>query len=260
MLAFAFLLHELQRLGGDLLVDRLHALLRQRAGVRDLPAGKAVDDAARTKLLLERRILEVVRALRLLFGVQVIEVAEELVEPVIGRQHLVTIAKVVLAELARRVALRAQQGGNRRVFGLHALRRAGESHLGEAGADRRLPGDERRAAGRAALLPVPVGEGGTFGGNPVDVGRAVAHQAPVHRADVELADVVAPDHQHVGFPGRRRLGAGDGAQREAQRRGEDRQRCCSFHRRSSPEGIHGGHVTSRERRDWPASPGWVAAR
>ena len=47
----------------------------------------------------------VVVHLRLFFGVEVIEVAEELVEAVIGRQHVVEIAEVVLAELAGRVAL-----------------------------------------------------------------------------------------------------------------------------------------------------------
>ena len=40
------------------------------------------------------------RPLRLLLGVQVIEVAEELVEAMIGRQELVLVAEVVLAELA----------------------------------------------------------------------------------------------------------------------------------------------------------------
>ena len=68
--------------------------------------GEAVDHAARTVLLLERRILRIVRILRLFFGVQVVQVAEELVEAVVARQHLVAIAEMVLAELARHVALR----------------------------------------------------------------------------------------------------------------------------------------------------------
>ena len=48
-----------------------------------------------------RRILIVrlVGAFRLFFGIQVIEVSVELVEAVIGRQKIVPIAKVVLAEL-----------------------------------------------------------------------------------------------------------------------------------------------------------------
>jgi xanthosine utilization system XapX-like protein len=65
-----------------------------------------VDDAARTELLLELRALRVVGVLGLFLGVQVVEVAEELVEAVVGRQHLVAVAEVVLAELAGHVALR----------------------------------------------------------------------------------------------------------------------------------------------------------
>ena len=39
--------HEVEGLGVDLLVDGLHALAGQRAGVLDFSAGKTVDDAAR---------------------------------------------------------------------------------------------------------------------------------------------------------------------------------------------------------------------
>ncbi len=53
------------------------------------------------KVLLRR----LVRHLGLFLGVEVIEVAEELVEAVIGRQHVVEIAEVVLAELPGGVAL-----------------------------------------------------------------------------------------------------------------------------------------------------------
>ena len=107
--AFLRSLHEVERLGVDLLVDRLHALARQRAGVGDRAVGKAVDHAARAELLLELGALRVVGVLGLFFGVQVVEIAEELVEAVVGRQHLVAVAEVVLAELAGHVALRAQQ-------------------------------------------------------------------------------------------------------------------------------------------------------
>ena len=51
--------------------------------------------------------------------------------------------------------------------------------------------------GGAALLAVPVGEQRTLGGDAVDVGRLVAHHAVVVGADVELADVVAPDDDDV---------------------------------------------------------------
>ena len=91
-----------------------------------------------------------------------IEVAEELVEAMLRRQHLVAVAEVVLAELAGDVALRLEQVGDGRVFRLQAFGRAGQPDLGEAGANRRLPGDEGRATGGAALLAVPVGEQRAF--------------------------------------------------------------------------------------------------
>jgi hypothetical protein len=75
LLRLGVAIHEAHRRGLDLLVDRLHALLRQRAGVLDLlsalAVGKNVKHAARAELLLELGILGVVVGLRLLLGVQV---------------------------------------------------------------------------------------------------------------------------------------------------------------------------------------------
>ena len=125
----------------EFLVDRLHALLGERAGVlafllapraeagivaRRVGCGRhAFEDAARTELRLELRALRVVGILRLLLGVEVIEVAEELVEAVHGRQKFVAVAEMVLAELAGRVALRLEQLGNRRILLRQPLLRAG---------------------------------------------------------------------------------------------------------------------------------------
>ena len=61
--------------------------------------------------------------------------------------------------------------------GLQADVGARQADLGQPGADRRLAGDERGAAGRAALLAVPVGEPRALLGDAVDVGRAIAHDA-----------------------------------------------------------------------------------
>ena len=77
--------------------------------------------------------------------------------------------------------------------------KARRADLGEAGADRRLPGDERGAAGCAALLAIPVGEDRTFLAYPVNVGRVVTHYSHIVVADVEPADVVAHDEQYVRF-------------------------------------------------------------
>ena len=116
----------------EFLVHRLHALLGERAGVLDLlladpakarivgrivgVARHALQHAARAELCAELRVLRVVGVLRLVLGVEVIEVAEELVEPVNGRQELVAVAEVVLAELAGGVALRLEQLGKRWVL------------------------------------------------------------------------------------------------------------------------------------------------
>ena len=104
---------EVERRGEELLVDRLHALLGQRAGVLDLAVGGATGCTPRgPKLLPELRVLRIVGVLRLLLGVEVVEVAEELVEAVVGRQELVLVAEVVLAELAGGVAERLQELGD----------------------------------------------------------------------------------------------------------------------------------------------------
>ena len=158
--------------------------------------------------------------LRLLLGVEVVEIAEKLVEAVVRGQHLVAVAEVVLAELAGHVALRLEHRRDRRILGPHALGGAGKSDLGQAGADRCLPGDERGASRRAALLTVPIGEGRAVAADRVDVGRAVAHHAHVVGAQVESADVVAPDHQDVrlarrGGRGRTRRRSHPGSSRRA---------------------------------------------
>ena len=76
--------------------------------------GLAAEHAARAELLLELRVARVGALLRLLLGVEVVEVAEELVEAVDGRQVLVAVAEVVLAELAGGVAERLEQLGDGR--------------------------------------------------------------------------------------------------------------------------------------------------
>jgi hypothetical protein len=78
-----------------------------------------VDDAAGAEELVEPGELlrrRPVRGLRVLLGVQVVEVAEELVEAVGGREELVLAPEVVLAELTGRVAERLQELGDRRVL------------------------------------------------------------------------------------------------------------------------------------------------
>ena len=206
-------LHEVDGRGGGLVVDRLHALLGERAGVLDrlladlaearidgrvVHVGRlAPQHAARPELGAVGRVLRIVGQLRLFLGVEVVEVAEELVEAVDGRQRLVAVADVVLAELAGGVAEVLEQAADRGIELAHAHRRAGEADLGQPGADAVLAGEERRAAGGARLLAVVVEEAHALLGDAVDVGRLVAHQAVAVGADVGDADVVAEDDEDV---------------------------------------------------------------
>ena len=96
-------LHVVDRGGGGFVVDRLHPLLGQRAGVLDRlladlaepridgrivhVGGLALEHAARAELGAIGRVLRIVGQFRLFFGVEVIEVAEELVEAVDRRQR-----------------------------------------------------------------------------------------------------------------------------------------------------------------------------
>src|SRR6185436_14543522 len=104
----------------------------------------------------------------------VIEIAEELVESMRRREELVAVAQMVLAKLSCHVTERLQHVGDRRVFRLQSDIGARQTNLREACPDRRLAGDERGAARRAALLPVPVGEVAALFGNAIDVRRAIA--------------------------------------------------------------------------------------
>jgi hypothetical protein len=62
-----------------------------------------------------------------------------------------------------------------------------------------LTSDETRAARRAALLPVPIGEGRPFLRDAVDVGGLIAHHATAVMADVPIADIVAPNDEDIRF-------------------------------------------------------------
>ena len=203
LLRLVLLVDEFQRALRDFVVDRFHPLLRQRAGVLDglaaLAVGLAMQHAARAEVLPELGVLRIVGVFGLFLRVEVIEVAEELVEAVHRRQILILVAEMVLAELPRGVAERLEQLRDRRVFRAEADVGAGHADLGEAGADRVLAGDEGRASGGAALLAVIVGEGDAFVGDAVDVGRAVAHLSAAVVADIPPADVVAPENEDIRF-------------------------------------------------------------
>src|SRR5262249_45311580 len=143
--------------------------------------------------------------LGLVLRIEMVEVAEELVEAVDGGQELVAVAEVILAELAGGVALRLEQIGERRVLLGQSFLGAGQPDLEQARAEAALPRDEGGASRRAGLLGIEVGEHRAFLGDAVDVGRPIAHHASVVGADVPVADVVAEDDEDVRFSGCLRL-------------------------------------------------------
>ena len=163
-------------LGEHLAVEGLHALAGQLSVVLDLLLADAAELRVDRRVVHGRRpgvqhvarphlrqvggvlLARVVELLRLLLGVQVVEVAVPLVEAVHRRQELVAVAQVVLAELRGVVSDRLQDFREGRILLLEAEGRARDADGRLAGADRQLARDERRAAGGAARLAVVVGE------------------------------------------------------------------------------------------------------
>src|SRR5947199_10460678 len=94
---------------------------------------------------------------RIFHGIEMIQIAKELVEAVDGWQELILVAQMVLAKLASGIAHGLEDRGDG-----HGLSRAsdGSARLADGGhsrAERKLTGDEVRAARRATRLGVIVG-------------------------------------------------------------------------------------------------------
>src|SRR4051794_14656264 len=116
---------------------------------------------------------------RLILCVEVIEVAVELVEAVYGRQELIAVAKMVLAELSGHVSEGFEKLGNCGILVGQPFLSARQSDLQEPRPKRALAGYERRASCGAGLLAVVVREDCAFVRNSVDVWGPVPHHAPV---------------------------------------------------------------------------------
>ena len=208
-------LHEVEAGGHEGLIHRLHPLSAELAGVFDLlfsdlaeagidrrvihVGGVAMQHAAGAVFLEELRILRIVHLLEFLLGVEVIEIAEELVESVHGGQVLVAVAEVVLAELSGGVAEGLEHFRQRRRFRLQAERCAGPADRGHAAADGILSGDECGASGGAGRLGVMVGEHDALAGDTVDVRRPVAHGAVAIGADILPTDIIWKNDEDVGL-------------------------------------------------------------
>ena len=94
---------EVDRCSGRFIVDGLHPPLGQRPGILDLPVSRRFDDVARIVSLQKFLVvLRPVRRFRFLICVEVVKVAEELVEAVVGPQVLVAVTQMVVPELPSR--------------------------------------------------------------------------------------------------------------------------------------------------------------
>ncbi len=114
------LVDEVEGQVADFVIDRLHAFWIKRAGIfnpllADLAPARhlgRVIDVGRPRVNHVSRandiqeFLRVVGMRRVFHRIEVIEVTEEFVEAVNGRQELIPITEMVFAELARGVALR----------------------------------------------------------------------------------------------------------------------------------------------------------
>ena len=84
----------------------------------------------------EYRVFRIVGVFGLFLSIEVIQVAEELVEAVHRRQEFVPVAEMVLAELAGGVAQRLERFGNGNVLRLQSDGSAGNADLRESRAQR----------------------------------------------------------------------------------------------------------------------------
>ena len=96
-------LDKFQRAIGHHIVNGLHAFDRQRAFVLRWLSCKSFNDAA--WLVLGQCFGGIVALLRFFFCIQVVEVAKELIKPVVVRQVLIAIAQVAFAKMSGAVAL-----------------------------------------------------------------------------------------------------------------------------------------------------------
>ncbi|MNQ93271.1 hypothetical protein D3C85_1087290 [compost metagenome] len=185
----------------ELVVDGFHTLAGQWAGVLDLAVGIRVDHPARAVLFPELRVFRIVVSLWFFLGIHVVEIAEELVETVLGRQVLVAVAHMVLAELPGRIALLLHHIANGGRPIRDAMLGAGHANGQQPGAKRMLAEEKSRASGGTGLLAVGMGEQRAFFGDAIDVRRFVTHHALVVGTEIGIANVIAEDHQNVGTVG-----------------------------------------------------------
>ena len=128
-----------------------------------------------------------------------VEVSEEFIETMHGRQVIVAITLVVLAELTGGVSSGLQNGGDGYVTFLPALFCSWQTHFGHPSAYWYVPAEECSASCGATLLTVVVSKRQAFFGDAVDVRGAISHHPAVVVTDIPSTDVITPDHEDIGF-------------------------------------------------------------
>ena len=127
---------EVERGTEKLFVHGLHAFRREWSGIFDFPASRGFDHAAWSETLAKLRVLWVVRIFGFFLGIEMVEVAKELIKAVRSWQKLVFVAEVVLAELTCGIAKRLENFCDTRVFGTQTDVCTGQANLCQARADR----------------------------------------------------------------------------------------------------------------------------
>ena len=127
-------LHELLGGGDKFLIGSLHTLARQGPCILYASVCVGANHAARAKHFTEGGILGVIHILGLLLGVEVVEVAEKLIEAMIGRQVLILVPQVILAKLAGGITVGLQDFSDRDVPVLNTQLGTGHAHFAQAGA------------------------------------------------------------------------------------------------------------------------------
>ena len=111
-------LHKIHRCVGKLLICCLHAFTGEGAGVLNLAIGIRVNHTAGSETLAKLGVLGVKVSLGLFFCIQVVEITEKFVEPMVRREEFILVAQMVLAKLSGSEAQRLEPLCDRGVFWL----------------------------------------------------------------------------------------------------------------------------------------------
>src|SRR6185503_15815701 len=202
--------------GNKLIITSFHPLLCERSSILDflfadttIPlidrgiigvGGPAMENAARCEFFVEFGEIFFGRPIwefRFLFGIQVIEIAEEFMKPVNRRQVFVSISQMIFAELSSGVSQRLQKFRYGCILAFDTNSRPRNADFGETGSKAALSRNERRSTCRAALFPIGIRKQHSFIGQSVYIGCPVAHHAMTVTTEILNTDIVTPDNQNV---------------------------------------------------------------